>query len=290
MDDWKAYTPQELEAQYNVRASLPDHPAVIERWARASARYRAGHGHASLDLRYGERPLQTLDFLPAHAGSAPLHLFIHGGYWQRMDKRDFSFLAEPLNAAGVHVALLNYDLCPAVELAAIVAEVRAALSWLWRAEALAFDRQRLQIGGHSAGAHLAAMLLAADWPDLAPELPRRPIHSAVLISGLYQLEPLVTTSINAALGLDGEQARRLSPTLLPPRVPAPLLLAVGAAETAEFHRQADLLAERWRPAGTAISRLVPERRDHFTVLDEFGAAHGTVARAALALLRSPGTG
>ena len=212
-----------------------------------------------------------------------MHLFLHGGYWQRGDRRANHFVAEALCAHGINVALVGYDLCPSVSLDGIVSQVRAALVWLWRhAEALEFDPARIQVCGHSAGGHLTAMLMATNWQDQGADLPADVIHSALAISGLYELEPLRHTSISEALSMDTRTAARNSPALLPVSGRGPLTAAVGGLESAEFHRQAEKLARGWRGRVDVLG--VPDT-NHFTILEEL-AREGVLLERALALLEA----
>lgn len=271
----------DLEVQYNARAALPEHVEIQADWRRRSESLRA-NSDCSLDLAYGEGDAQKIDLFRTHAAHAPLLMYVHGGYWQRGDRRDNHFVAESLCERGVNVAVVGYDLCPAVAIDTIVEQVRAALAWLWRrADALGFDASRIQVCGHSAGGHLTAMLAATDWPGLGDDLPADLIHSALAISGLYALGPLRHTSINEALGLDAEAARRNSPAMLPGPTHMPLTAAVGGLESAEFHRQARSLAAAW-PA-VAVSVLDVPGTNHFTIVEEL-ARGGMITERALAML------
>ncbi len=275
-----------LEAQYNARAAVPEHPEIQADWQRRSEQLRAAR-ECRLDLAYGDGERHKLDLFTARTAGAPLHVFLHGGYWQRGDRRANHFVAEGLCAHGVNVAMVGYDLCPSVGLDDIVAQVRAALAWLWRnADRLAFDAERIQVCGHSAGGHLTAMLMATDWPGLGADLPADVIHSGIAVSGLYELAPLRYTSLNEAIAMDAETASRNSPALLPITGHAPLTAAVGGLESAEFHRQAETLAERWRAGGAAVEVLEVPATNHFTILEEL-AGDGVLLARALALLELP---
>jgi len=271
-----------LESQYNARAAVPEHVEIQADWQRRSEQIRATRA-CKLDLAYGDGDRQKLDLFPTDTGTRPLHLFLHGGYWQRGDRRANHFVAEALCAHGINVALVGYDLCPSVSLDGIVSQVRAALVWLWRhAEALEFDPARIQVCGHSAGGHLTAMLMATNWQDQGADLPADVIHSALAISGLYELEPLRHTSISEALSMDTRTAARNSPALLPVSGRGPLTAAVGGLESAEFHRQAEKLARGWRGRVDVLG--VPDT-NHFTILEEL-AREGVLLERALALLEA----
>jgi arylformamidase len=256
-----------IERGYNNRAAFPDHPQWFARWAAESeaVRRRLG-GH--LDLRYGSSPRQTLDVFAAAKPRAAL-LFIHGGYWRALDKALHSFVAGPLVDRGVSVAVMNYDLCPAVSVPHIVEECRDAVVWLaGHGAAYGMPLDRLVVAGHSAGGHLVAMLFATDWHryGLSPDL----IVGGAAISGVFDLEPLVQVSFNTDLRLDATTARAMSPVHMMPKSAAPLLLAAGAQETSEFIRQTQILWDGWptnRPPKVAGPMLIPER-NHFSVLSE----------------------
>ena len=272
-----------LEAQYNARAAVPEHVDIQADWRRRSEQIRSTRA-CKLDLTYGDSERQKLDLFPADTGNRPLHMYLHGGYWQRGDRRSNHFVAEGLCAHGINVAMVGYDLCPSVNLDDIVSQVRAALAWLWRhADALAFDRTRIQVSGHSAGGHLTAMLMATHWPGLGADLPADLIQSGLAISGLYELEPLRHTSIGEALAMDTVTAERNSPALLPGSGDAPLTAAVGGLESAEFHRQTETLAARWRNRDTGVEVLNVPGTNHFTIVEAL-ARDGLLLKRALALL------
>ncbi|MBS0319201.1 MAG: alpha/beta hydrolase [Proteobacteria bacterium] len=277
-------TPEAIERGYNNRQAVPDFQQWFDRWARESADVRAAW-HPQLDVRFGPGPKETLDlFLPRGAVHGTL-LFLHGGYWRSLDKADHSFVAPAYLQHGYAVAVANYDLAPAVSIAAIVDEARRALAWVWRhGPAAGASTECVAVAGHSAGGHLAAMLMATDWSGY--DVPVRPLHGALTLSGVHDLRPLVQASMNADLKLDDAAAAAVSPALLAPRVDAPLVVAAGADETSEFLRQTELLADAWG-AGTRpspIRTLVVPRRHHFNVLNEFATAGTPLADAALALL------
>jgi len=276
----------DLEAQYNNRAAVPEHVEIMAQWEQRSEATRA-RGGCRLDLAYGPREREKIDLFGAGRGNAPVHVYIHGGYWQRGDRRIYSFVADGLTAAGVNVALVGYELCPDVTLDEIVDEVRRACAWLWRnAGDLGIDRDRIQIGGHSAGGHLTAMVLATDWPRIEPALPADLVKSGVAISGLFDLEPLRLTSINEAVGMDAATAQRNSPTLLAPATRAPLVVAVGGAESAEYHRQAEDFVRAWRAKDVDVTLLDLPGHNHFTIVPELADPGGALLEHALALLNS----
>lgn len=273
-----------FEGHYNVRAAIPGHPAIFAAWKDRSTAFRKRAGGA-LDVAYGPSTAETLDLFPAGRSGGPLHLFIHGGYWQALGKDDSSFIAEALVEAGVTVAVVDYALCPAVTLDTIVEQIRRAVLWL-RLHAFEYgaDPDRLQVSGHSAGGHLVGMLLATDWPALDGAAPRRPIQSGIAISGLFDLEPLRHTTINDKVGMDGETARRLSPLWLDPTAPeTPLVLAVGGEESEGFHGQSDRLRDVWGKKGVPIERLTLEGRHHLSAVEALADPTTDLFRRARAL-------
>jgi arylformamidase len=278
-----ALTAKEVERGYNNRAAVPDHPQWFERWAKASVEARAKYA-PKLDLRYGSNPKETLDlFLPAGKPRGTL-MFVHGGYWRALDKSDHSFAAGPFVEQGIAVAVQNYDLCPQVTIATIVDETRRCVAWLAHEGAKhGADASNVVVAGHSAGGHLAAMMLATPAPGFGLE--RHPLAGAVSLSGVHDLAPMVQFSFNADFRLDDAEAARLSPALLPVASRAPILAAVGADETSEFLRQAQLLWDAWpanRPAGADAPLAIPGRH-HFSVVYDYADAQSLLTRQTLAL-------
>jgi len=274
---------EDVERGYNNRAAVPDHARWFERWAAMSATAFASE-RVVRDLRYGPNPKETLDlFLPRGPARATF-LFLHGGYWRSLDKADHAFVAPPLTARGIAVAVANYDLCPNVSIATIVEESARAVAWLAReGRAHGAGADRIVVGGHSAGGHLAAMMLARDWR--ADGFASCPVAAGLSLSGVHDLRPLVRFSGNADFKLDDAEAARLSPVLLPPTTGASLAIAVGGAETGEFLRQSRLMWDAWpanRPKGMAGPLVVPGKH-HFDVVVEHADAGSALTRATLAL-------
>ena len=275
--------PAWLDAQYNNRARIPEHPQTFERWTRDAsiARERSSR---RLDVAYGPHASETLDVFPAARDDAPVFFFIHGGYWRALDKRDQSFVAPPFVAAGAMVVLPNYALCPAVRIEDIVLQLVQSLAWVWRhAAEHGGDRSRMVVAGHSAGGHLAAMMLACDWRAVAPDLPADLVHAALAVSGVFDLEPLRHAPFLAAdLRLDAASARRLSPGSMPaPR--GRLVAVVGGDESEEFRRQNASIAAAWGSRAVPVCEEVPDRH-HMNVLHELAEPSSRTHRLALQLL------
>ena len=255
-----------LERLYNNRELVPEHPQYFARWAEDSQLARSRMS-CQLDLRYGEMPGETIDLFPARKGDGSCLMFIHGGYWRSLDKKDFSFLAPALVDGGISLAVVNYDLCPKVTIEEIVRQMLRASRWLWlHAEDYGMDQDRLYVCGHSAGGHLTAMLMCALWPVLDAQLPKDLWKGGLAISGLYDLRPILQVDwLNADLRLDEASALQLSPAFMPPATRAPVMTTVGGEESSEFLRQNALLGERWR-AAFAGDIPMPSKH-HFSIVE-----------------------
>jgi arylformamidase len=255
-----------LSREYNNRDLVPEHPQYMARWAEDSARARATMT-CYLDRRYGEQPGETLDIFPARKGDGSCMMFIHGGYWRALDKKEFSYLAPAWVDAGVSLVVVNYDLCPHVAMDEIVRQMLRASRWLWlNAEQYGMDPDRLYVAGHSAGGHLTAMLMCALFPVFDRALPRDLWKGGLAISGLYDLRPLLSVDwLNGDLRLDAESALTLSPAFMPPATRAPVMTCVGGGESSEFLRQNALLGSRWRAA--FCGDIPMPGKHHFSVMD-----------------------
>lgn len=256
-----------LNREYNNRELVPEHPQYFARWAEGSARARSTMT-CYLDRDYGPAPGEKLDIFPARKGDGSVLMFIHGGYWRSLDKRDFAYLAPAWVDAGVSLVLVNYDLCPHVSIEEIVRQMLRASAWLYRhAEEYGMDEDRLFVSGWSAGAHLTAMMMAALWPIYDARLPKDLFKGGLAVSGIYDLRPLVQIDfLNADLRLDEASAYKVSPAYLPPATRAPLFTCVGGAESPEFRRQNTLLAQRWKSA--VSGDIAMPGHNHFSVIGE----------------------
>lgn len=247
----------DLEAEYNNRAKVPESAALIAGWAQDAKAYRDG-GVAMRVIPYGSGARHTIDFFPAE-DKGPVVVFIHGGYWQALDASFFSHLARGLNIHGISVAVPSYDLCPNVSVADIIAQMRTAT------RELAKLGRQLVVSGHSAGGHLAACMLATDWRALDSALPQDLIAGAYAISGLFDLAPLVPTSINNALHLNGTSAREVSPLFWPVPSRGCLDAVVGGDEGVEYLRQSQSIVDAWGAHIPARFEALPGA-NHFTAV------------------------
>jgi arylformamidase len=254
-----------LEAEYNLRARHPEHPQVLARWETASLLVQRLES-SRRDVRYGDGAGETLDIYPSPRADAPVLVFIHGGYWRSWDKSMHAFLAPSFTSEGALVVMPNYALCPAVGIEHIVLQMTRALAWVARNAALyGGDPARIVVAGHSAGAHLAAMMLSCRWKEVDAALPAQLVTGALAISGVYDLEPLRHAPfLKDDLQLTASAVRRLSPAFFV-RPRRPLLVAVGAQESAEFRRQAALIRDQWGPTSVPACETIADV-DHYTIL------------------------
>jgi arylformamidase len=256
----------DYEAEYNNRARVPEHPAIFIRWARAADAFRRAHHDAELGLAYGRSEREKIDlFWPAAGHDAPIALFMHGGYWRSLAPAGFSHLAAGANAHGIALALVGYDLCPNVAIETIIDQVRTAAQFLYRRHG-----RRLVAAGHSAGGHLSACLLATDWRGRGAELPADLVPAGLSISGLFDLAPLMRTSMNQDLRIDADNVERISPLAWDIARGRVFDAWVGGDESAEFLRHSREVADVWASKGIETRYVEVPHTNHFTVLDPFG--------------------
>jgi arylformamidase len=263
------YNRTELDAQYNLRLRHPDFQNFLDQNEHESERVRQTYP-CRLDIPYGRRFGERLDIFPAERPNAPIHLFIHGGYWQMLDKKSHSFIAEPFIKAGCAVVVINYTLAPEADMDEIVRQSRAAIAWTFNnARTFNADPSRIYLSGHSAGGHLVAMMMATDWMDewgLAAD----PIKGGCAISGIFDLEPIRLCYLNEAIGMDKQASRRNSPIYHLPKGAAPLIVSVGSLETDEFLRHASEFSTALEDAGHPYECLVLPGHHHYSVVQELG--------------------
>ena len=277
--------PAWYDGQYDNRARIPGHPEILAHWARAASQALERQVD-KVERAYGNGAAERLDVFPATRPGSPVLVYVHGGYWRALHKRSQSFVAPPFVDAGAMVVLPGYGLCPAVTIEDIVMQLVRALAWVHRhAAEYGGDAARIVVAGHSAGGHLATMLLACDWRRVDALLPADVVKAALSISGLYELEPLRHAPFLAPdIRLTAASARRLSPAAMP----APsgsLATVVGGDESEEFHRQAALIGKRW--GATVTAALSIPGRNHMNVMNELAEPTSEVHRHGLRLLGLP---
>lgn len=270
---------------YNNRDLVPEHPEFLRRWA-AESMDAVRSQPRELDVRYGGGPSEHLDIFPAAQPRAPVLLFIHGGYWRALDKRDHSFIAPAFTREGVCVVVPNYALCPAVTIPQITMQMVRAVAWTWRhIAAHGGDPGRITVAGHSAGGHLAAMMLGCLWPVFHRDLPPDLVKGALSISGLHDLDPIMHTPfLQPSLKLTAQQVHQASPALLPAPERGRLFTVSGGEESAEFHRQNGLMRRAWGDARVPVCEILPSL-NHFSVLESLIQPGHRLHQLALELIK-----
>ncbi|MCC2596760.1 alpha/beta hydrolase [Pusillimonas sp. MFBS29] len=230
---------------------------------------------AVLDVPYGSGELERLDIFRTGRQGSRVNVFFHGGYWQMLDKQGFSYVADGLVPHDIASVVVNYPLMPQASMHDLVAACERALCWvLGNIERFGGDPERVSISGHSAGAHLVAMLLAGGVQEPRYELPR--LASACAISGIYDLQPIRLSFVNDNLGLTKEAARQFSPVLMDRQVKCPLSVLVGGAEGSEYLRQSVELVQAWRQLPNIPALTVLEGENHFSLRSQLGDASSSV--------------
>ncbi len=285
-----AYTPEEFERQFNPRANVTDSDAVQAERKRLSAEART-RIDGVLGVPYGDSDRQVLDvFAPDRATapgggprSAPTFVYFHGGYWRGGHARDGSFIAEPFVKAGASVFLPTYDLCPDVTVGQIVEQARRAIAWVHaNAQGYGGDPDRLYLAGHSAGAHLVAMALADDWAD--DPAAGGAVAGACLISGIYDIDPVRSISVNDLIRVTQADVEPLSPLRPPPRHPIPMIVAAGGDESEEWKRQSQLYADVARSAGCTVAEIEVPDTHHWSILLPMREAGHPITRALMRMM------
>jgi arylformamidase len=284
VSDWRSWPQAELERQYDARATVPDIATELKAYRDASTPMY-DLTPCWRDVAYGAGPDETLDLFPvAGQPEAPLLVFIHGGYWRALHSQDSVFMAKQLTAHGIAVAAINYTLAPQATLAHIVAQCQRAVSWLLNdAASHGIAPQRTVLAGSSAGAHLAALLLAPDWQTAQGSLPQA-LHGGVLLSGLYDLEPVQRCLPNTWLNLSVQEAKRLSPMQHLPHPTLPLYIAVAEHDTDEFKRQSRDYAAVCSAQSNPITWHEAPQRNHFDIVRDWMDPKSHLFQATLALL------
>jgi arylformamidase len=254
-----------IDREYDNSAAFSDVPEWRESWRRRSEAVAAGPA-ARLDVAYGPAPAQKLDIFPCGHATAPTALFIHGGFWTRNSKETFRFLVQGVHAAGCNAAFIGYTLAPNARMDQMVDEVRSGGHWLFsRLAGWGMAQRPLIAIGWSAGAQLAAMMMG-----------ERHIAAGIGISGVYDLRPMRDASVNDALQLSADEARRNSPTLQPPRYLGQFIVAYGARELPAFQSQSENFYSVLRDAGASTGRMALPQHTHHSILEELYQPNGAL--------------
>jgi arylformamidase len=267
------------EQQYNPRLTVQNVGALLDNWRRKSAITR-NELEPACDIKYGPHRRENYDVFRVPNAKGTL-IYVHGGYWRMLSKLETSFVAAPFVTAGYSVVLVNYPLCPDVTLTHIRDSIRRAFVHLWKETLTETERTNIVVTGHSAGGHLAAYHATLDWAALG--LPSDAVKGIVALSGVFDVEPLIPTSMNADIRLTPESAKALNLMSVPLVVKVPILLAVGADEPESFHQQSKNLAAAWHI--TSPGYLSVAATNHFTLVDAFANPDHVLHSHVLAMLR-----
>jgi arylformamidase len=249
------------ELQYNPRVTVANVGDLLAELPRRAALTRATRPFLA-DIKTGPHRREVLDLYRVKDAKGTL-VFMHGGYWRAFSKLETSWVAEGFLDQGYSVALLNYPLCPEVTLAALIDSVKRSFAVLHKEVLTEAERAAIVVCGHSAGAYLAAAFVATDWTSHG--LPAQPFHGAVPISGIFELAPLLQTSMNEAIRLDAASAAELTLTTARARLNVPITFVVGGDESDEFHRQSTAMAAAWAALDPTVVDI--PLANHFSVLD-----------------------
>jgi arylformamidase len=252
---------------YRIRDFVPDFDAIAAEFATRSHALSSSF-KMRRDVAYGARPRETLDliFPDKVAAGAPLHVFVHGGYWRSGRKEDYRFVAAPVLAVGGICALVEYDLMPGQRLSMLVDQIRRATNWLQdNALAIGADPGRITVSGHSAGAHLASFL-AANGSDekTSPRLPE--LRGLLLVSGIYDLSDIPNSFLREEAEMTPQEAAAWSPLTSAQHAGPERIVAFGADETAPFHNQAHALHQILQKQELPSEVLPIPHRNHMSVV------------------------
>jgi arylformamidase len=272
---------KDINFQYLPRLTVTNVEEYLQKSAARSTRLRKNLS-CQIDVPYGDTPGQMLDIFPAARKGAPVHVFIHGGYWRSLDKGIYSHIAGPMVAAGATVVLPNYDLCPQVRITDIVQQMRRAIVWVYKNIAKHNgDPKRIYVSGHSAGGHLTGMMISTDWSKEG-RLPKDLIKGSAPLSGLFDIEPHRHSQLQPDIRLTAEEAKAMSPMYLLPLAKGPSIVAVGGAESDLFHWQSLEYAARLRLCGIKAEYVSTPGDNHFGITDRLGNARHPLTKALIA--------
>ena len=264
---YKHYDQQSLDQQFNNRLHVPEFQDYFDRWELLS---RQAEEQLPLikDIDYGTLPRERLDIFPSLQPGSKTLVFIHGGYWQMLDKAMFRFISKGFHLYGITVVLLNYPLAPQAPIETMVQSCRNAFNWIYKnISSYNGNPNEIYVAGHSAGAHLAAMMMTTDWRSISSDLPANLLKGSCLISGLFNLVPIHLCYLNQVLQLNLQSVRANSPVQMQPLNRCPLLIAVGSAETTEFNDQSIELYAAWKEKIGEIQLEQLDQLNHYSVIE-----------------------
>ena len=284
------YTQAELDAAYDQKVWAPNREELVAWYGEESARVRARLAHRR-SVPYGPHEDETLDIFPAKAkvGSEstflpPIHVHIHGGRWTLFSKDEESFIAPVFVEAGAICIVVGFSNIPKVRIPEMVEQVKRALAWIYgNAASFGGDRDRIHISAHSSGSHLAGVALLTDWHKEFG-LPANAVKSALLISGMFDMRPVILSARSSYVKLSGAEILDLSAILQAEKLNTPVTLVYGEKETPEFRRQPKAFAEVLASIGKPVRVVEIPGVNHFEVMRELGDPRTEVARLALELM------
>jgi arylformamidase len=277
MNVYKNYNQEQLDYQYNTRLQVPDYADYFDRWQRQS-KQTAEHNIVLRDISFGDHPKERLDIFPSNIHHSKTLVFIHGGYWHLLDKSIFHFLAEHFLKYNITTVFINYPFAPQSSIKEIVSSCRKALGWLHN-NIIRYngDPTELYVMGHSAGGHLASMLLVGQETKF--------VRAAISLSGIFRLEPVMLSYLNDSIGMDRETAIKNSPVFLTPANDCPLLLVTGTDESDEFKDQSEELYHCWKSKRSRIELLTVPQKNHYSILDAVIEKDSTLRDAMIRLMK-----
>jgi len=267
---YKHYDQVALNHQYNNRELVPHYQQYFDLWPVLN-REVLDQFTFLRDIPYGDGLNEKLDIYPAQRKGGPTMIFIHGGYWQMMDRADFRFIAKAFVPHDIHTVIIGYPLAPAVTISRIIQSVRKALTWIHhQINAYGGDPDHLYLSGHSAGGHLASLMITREY---APDDIK--LRGVTALSGLYDLVPIQLSHVNIPIGMSKQEAIDCSPLHYTPNS-TPLTLAVGADESDEYHAQLHSLVDVWSTSNDAIQSVILPGVNHFSILSELLDSQSTL--------------
>ncbi len=285
MSAYQHLSDADFTTHFMPRIAVPDHEDWLARDFAATAAMRERVAHRRNE-RYGPGPLQLFDLFPARVPNSPLVAFIHGGYWRALSKDHYGFIAEPLVEAGAAVALMDYDLCPSVDLATVVEQVAAAIAWRRsQAGVINADPDRMVVAGNSAGAHLAAMMMSRSWPHTSTGAPGGGfIRGAVLVTGIYDLAPIPRIQVSEDVRLTAQDIALLSPQHIAIETGAPAVVAVGGDEPELWIDQSRRYHQKRIDRGLESEFMIVPGHHHFSITRALAEPDSPLFRAMLRLV------
>jgi arylformamidase len=279
------YDQAELDAAYDQDLHASNREQIAER-NLANSKLACSRIGEPRRLAYGSVGVEHLDLYATARSGAPIFVFVHGGGWRSMGIARYGFAAEPFVNAGAHFAAVQFSGVDQTggDLRPLIDQVRRAIAWI-HANAPSFngDADRIYVGGHSSGAHLASALTITDWN--AYGLPADVLKGALCCSGMYDLDPVRRSKRSEYVRFDDEIVETLSPRRHVRAIDVPMVVAVGALESPEFQRQArEFVGALW-DAGKAARSVIGRGYNHFELIETLGNPYGVIGAAALTLMQ-----